>query len=321
MGFFANLKNSSTTKSIPFLLFSIILGLLLSCSQQSKKIKQTEKQTVVSPVHFTLPPLPKEITFCHKKISIVDEDTREKLDRELLVNAYFQSSTVLSLKRAHRYFPQIERILKEENIPDDFKYLAVIESGLAQAVSPVGAQGFWQFMPFTAKEFNLEMNDEVDERLHIEKSTRAACGYLRFAQDTLKDWLLTAASYNRGIGGVRSDMRWQGTNHYFDTDMNSETGRYAFRILAVKLIFEHPEQYGFDLKKMEVYKPFKTRSIVVKETIPNIAKWAIEKGFNYKIITKLNPWIKTNHLTIRNKFYQILVPSHQENLKPYHKYS
>lgn len=308
----------------PKYFFSLILFFILtsfiSCTTNEINEKKQEQHSI-SPVHFTLPHLPTEITFCNQKILLTDEDVREKLDREVLVNAYFQSSTVLSLKRAKRYFPQIERILKEENIPDDFKYLAVIESGLAQAISPVGAQGFWQFMPFTAKEFDLEMSNEVDERLNIEKSTRAACGYLRFAQDTLKDWLLTAASYNRGIGGVRSDMRWQGTNHYFDTDMNSETGRYAFRILAVKLIFENPDLYGFDLKKMELYKPFKTKSIIVKNTIENIAKWAIKKGFNYKIITKLNPWIKGNHLTVKNKSYKILVPSHSENLKPYHKYS
>ena len=188
-----------------FLIFLIYI--VNSCSEKDIKSSE-EKNNISAPIHFTLPHLPTEITFCNQKILLTDEDVREKLDREVLVNAYFQSSTVLSLKRAHRYFPQIERILKEENIPDDFKYLAVIESGLAQASSPVGAQGFWQFMPFTAEEFDLEMSNEVDERLNIEKSTRAACGYLRFAQDTLKDWLLTAASYNRGIGGVRSDMRW-----------------------------------------------------------------------------------------------------------------
>ena len=306
--------------SISGLITLTFIFVLFSCSE--KEIKSTdEKIEIVAPIHFTLPHLPTDITFCNQKILLTDEDVREKLDREVLVNAYFQSSTVLSLKRANRYFPQIEKILKEENIPEDFKYLAVIESGLAQAVSPVGAQGLWQFMPFTAKEFKLEISNEVDERLNIEKSTRAACGYLRFAQDTLKDWLLTAASYNRGIGGVRSDMRWQGTDHYFDTDMNSETGRYAFRILAVKLIFEHPELYGFDLKKMELYKPFQMKTIIVKNTIENIAKWSIDKGFNYKIITKLNPWIKGNHLTVKNKSYKILVPSNSENLKPYHKYS
>jgi hypothetical protein len=191
---------------------------------------------------------------------------------------------------------------------------------LVQATSPVGAQGFWQFMPFTAKQYDLEINDEIDERLHVEKSTRAACAYLRDAQDTLKDWLLASASYNRGIGGVRQDMRWQGTDHYFDTDQNSETARYVFRILAVKLIFENPKAYGFNTDKIKLYEPFKTKRVVVKQSIPNLARWALEKGINFKILTKLNPWLKGNKLTIKNKTYQLLLPSESENLKPYKQY-
>jgi hypothetical protein len=144
---------------------------------------------------------------------------------------------------------------------------------------------------------------------------------LRHAQDTLKDWLLTAASYNRGIGGVRSDMRWQGTSHYFDTDMNSETARYTFRILAMKLIMENPKDYGFDIDHMELYEPYKTKSVIVAESIPNIAEWAISKGFNFKIVTKLNPWIKGNKLTIKKKHYKLLLPSPSENLKPYKAYN
>lgn len=302
-----------------------VFAILFFCScSDHKDVDIPKKETIISsktPTLFTLPALPEEMIFCGEKISLTDEDTRERLDREVLVNAYFQSSTAMSIKRANRYFPEIEKILKEENIPDDFKYLAVIESGLVQATSPVGAQGFWQFMPFTAKEFDLEINNEVDERLHIEKSTRAACAYIRNAHDTLKDWLLTAASYNRGIGGVRQDMKWQGTSHYFDTDMNSETGRYTFRILAVKLIFENPDLYGYDTNNMELYKPFKVKKVKIHKTISNLAKWALTKGVNYKIVIKLNPWIKGNRLTIKKKKYEIILPSHAENLKPYHKYS
>lgn len=301
-----------------FLILLPIIG-LLGC-QAKKKHEELAKEIQEVKLH-TVPDLPREMTFCGETINLEDEDIRERLDKEILVNAYFQSSTFQAMKRAHRYFPEMERTLKANGIPEDFKYLAVIESNLIQAVSPVGAQGFWQFMPFTAKEHDIIMNDEVDERLNIKKSTIAACEYLKTAHDTLKDWVLTAASYNRGIGGVRSDMRWQGTTNYFDTHMNSETGRYVFRILAMKLIFENPEAYGYDTKAIELYKPFKTKTVVVKESIPNLAEWAIEQGFNYKILVKLNPWLLTNKLTIKNnKTFAILLPAEGTNLKPYESY-
>lgn len=303
-----------------FKLLLFITLVVVSCSDDKEKSAPVQ---IIQNSEFgfaTIPNLPESMTFAGKKILIQDEDIIERLDREVLTNAYYQSATTQMLKRANRWFPLIERILKEEKIPDDFKYLAVIESGLVQATSPVGAQGFWQFMPYTAKQYDLEINDEIDERLHVEKSTRAACAYLRDAQDTLKDWLLSSASYNRGIGGVRQDMRWQGTDNYFDTDQNSETARYVFRILAVKLIFENPKAYGFNTDKIKLYEPFKTKRVVVKQSIPNLAKWALEKGINFKILTKLNPWLKGNKLTIKNKTYQLLLPSESENLKPYKQY-
>lgn len=301
-------------------LLLFITLVLVSCSNDKEKSAPVQINQNSESGFATIPNLPESMTFAGEKILLQDEDIIERLDREVLTNAYYQSATTQMLKRANRWFPMIERILKEENIPDDFKYLAVIESGLVQATSPVGAQGFWQFMPFTAKQYDLEINDEIDERLHVEKSTRAACAYLRDAQDTLKDWLLASASYNRGIGGVRQDMRWQGTDHYFDTDQNSETARYVFRILAVKLIFENPKAYGFNTDKIKLYEPFKTKRVVVKQSIPNLAKWALEKGINFKILTKLNPWLKGNKLTIKNRTYQVLLPSESENLKPYKQY-
>lgn len=292
----------------------------MSCGE-----KKIEKHAVVSRnlanQVFELPPLPKEIEFCGQILNLEDEDIRERLDREILVNAYFQSSTTQAIKRAHRFFPEIEKILKHNKIPDDMKYLAVIESGLVQAVSPAGAQGFWQFMPMTAKEHGLIMNEQVDERLNIRKSTIAACEYLSFAHDTLNDWVLAAASYNRGIGGVRSDMRWQGTDNYFDTHMNSETGRYVFRILAMKIIFENAEAYGYKIDKEELYKPYETYPVKIKNSITNLALWAQEKGVNYKILIKLNPWILGNHLTISKKEYEILLPRKSCKLKPYQNYN
>lgn len=303
-----------------FFIYTLFCTLLVACDNSQRQTPLPKIVTIGTPIH-TLPDLPKSIIFCGKNVNLEDEDIRERLDREILVNAYYQSATLQAIKRSHRFFPGIKKTLKENGIPDDFKYLAVIESNLIQAVSPAGAQGFWQFMPGTAKEHKLLMNTEIDERLNIEKSTIAACHYLNHAHDTLKDWVLSAASYNRGIGGVRSDMRWQGTTNYFDTYMNSETGRYVFRLLAVKIIFENPELYGYDMKEIEVYKPFKTKSIAVTETIDNLAKWAIEHGINYKILVKLNPWILTNKLTVKNRTFYIKIPEENFNLKPYEAYN
>jgi len=301
-----------------FLLFAVFV----SCSNnQNHSNKSKSEKEQEAPRALVFPSLPKKMLFAGQVIRLEDQDIRERLDREVLMNAYYQSATTGYFKRANRYFPMIERILKDEGIPDDFKYLAVIDSGLQQAVSPVGAQGFWQFMPFTAELYNLEMTEEVDERLHIEKSTRAACQYLKSAKETLGDWVMTTASYNRGVGGVKDDMAWQDTEHYFDTDQNSETGRYVFRLLAIKIIFENPEAYGYYPKEMELYEPIKTKKVIVKETIPNLAKWANDQGFNIKILRKLNPWLIATRLTIRNgKTYTIELPAPGENLKPYKRY-
>lgn len=294
---------------------------LTACSKsvpEQRPAQDKAPKTIVQTVVF--PPLPEKMTFAGETIVLTDEDIMERLDREILMNAYYNSATTGYFKRANRWFPTIERILREEGIPEDFKYLAIIESGLVQAVSPVGAQGFWQFMPVTGKQYDLEISPEVDERLHVEKSTRAACQYLKNAYSELRDWIWASASYNRGVGGVRQDMAWQKTDHYFDTDQNNETGRYFFRLLAIKLIFEHPEAYGYFPDKMQLYEPFQTKSVTITETIPNIAEWAIEQGFNFKIVQKLNPWLKTNKLTVRNKTYEVLLPAADENLKPYKEY-
>lgn len=297
--------------------FIFLLFFFLSCNADSSN-KEPDNIAIQSKnTPNELPDIPDFIIFCGQRLNLKDEDIRERLDREILVNAYFQSATIQHLKRANRYFPTIERILKREDVPDDMKYLAVIESGLTQAVSPAGAQGFWQFMPETATQFGLELSNEVDERLHIEKSTVAACNYLKNAKQELGDWLLATASYNRGIGGVRSDMKWQGTSHYFDTHMNSETARYVYRLLAVKLIMENPAKYGFQLKNQALYKPFATKNVTIKRSISNLAKWAKWKGINYKILVKLNPWILTNKLSVKNRFYVIQFPTKHTQLGPY----
>ena len=288
-----------------------------ACNQKIEKkiqIKETKRQN-------TLPPIPEEMYFAGEKIILKDWDIRERLDREILVNTYFQSATSLIIKRSNRWFPILDRLLKKQNIHTDFKYLAVIESALVeQATSNVGAQGFWQFMPFTAKEFNLTMNEEVDERLDVFKSTIAACDYLKKANHTLNDWILTAASYNRGVHGILKDKTWQNAKSYFDLEQNDETARYVFRILAMKLILENPEKYGFNIPLVQRYPPLKVNPIQIKTSISNLSEWALTKGINFKILRKLNPWIKTTKLTIKNKYYTLLLPLNTENLKPYHNY-
>ncbi len=297
--------------------FFLVIALLYGCTSNSKSKKNADTK---NNSFQNLPDIPKSITFFGEKINLEDEDIRERLDREIITNVYFQSSTTFALKRANRYFPEIEKILKKQSIPEDFKYLAVIESNLSEVASPVGANGFWQFMPFTANEYNLDINNEVDERLNLSKSTTAACNFLSNAHGVFGDWVNACASYNRGIGGVQSDMSWQQTKHYFDTDMNNETGRYVFRIIAMKLIMENPKAYGFYIPKNQLYHPLKTKTIQLTGKINNLAEWANEKGINLKILRKLNPWLIGNKLTINPSKYKIKLPLKSTKLKSYHSY-
>jgi hypothetical protein len=303
-------------KLFPFIL--LIALFVISCKEDSSKRK--EKTKLFSNT-LVLPKLPSSILFFNENINLEDEDIRERLDREIITNVYFQSSTTFALKRANRFFHEIERILAYEDVPEDFKYVAVIESNLSEVTSPVGANGFWQFMPYTAKEYGLIINDEVDERLNLSKSTHAACAFIKNANAIFGDWVNACASYNRGIGGVQSDMKWQKTNHYFDTDMNNETGRYVFRIMAIKLIMENPEKYGFYIPEHQLYKPFSTKEIRCKSAISNLAEWAKTKGINLKILRKLNPWLISNKLTIRPSDFVIKLPSKNENLKSFNSYN
>lgn len=288
---------------------SVILYILFgffSCQEkvENEQAQKTEtiREIIRSEGNFMIPTLPDQMTLCGDTIDLTDLDIRERLDYEVTANAYYHSSTLLYLKRAHRYFPMIESLLKENGIPDDLKYLAVIESGLSQATSPSGAKGFWQFMEGTAKEYDLEVNRFVDERLDIKKSTVAACLYLKDALKDFGDWPTTIASYNRGRGGMNKDLEWQYQDSYFDVELNRETGRYVYRLLALKLIMEHPENYGFDLKLVELYNPIETQTVKITDGIEDIAKWSVEKGLNYKIIKRLNPWILKNKLPAKETF-------------------
>ncbi len=280
-----------------------------ACTQVKEKNTKVQSPKVVTAAHFQMPEIPNTMDFCGQTIDLTVFDAKERLDKELLVNTYYHSSTLQYFKRANRYFSTLERILEEENIPEDMKYLCLIESGLTQAVSPSGAKGFWQFMPPAAKEYGLQVNREVDERLHVEKSTRAACAYLKDAHQKFNDWALTAAAYNRGMGGIRSDLENQQVDNYIDLHLNPETARYFFRILALKLIFENPEAYNFQLDGMYLYEPWQTRKMEVDASILDLTTWAVENGANYHQLKTLNPWILGNSLTVKDQPITIELPA------------
>lgn len=295
-----------------FLIFHFVILLLMSTSSCTKGSEHKEdeiKPTQNSEVDIKKMPLPDSITFCGKTVLLENFDVRERLDKELIVNTYRHSATIQYLKRANRFFPAIEKQLADNGIPDDMKYLCVAESGLAQVTSRSGAKGFWQFMPPTAKEFGLILNNEVDERMNIEKSSDAACEYLKNAHAKFDDWFLTAAAYNRGQGGIQRDIENQHVDNYFDLHLTEETSRYVFRILALKIIMENPEKYGFSLDETELYQPIETKSILVEQSINNVAMWAKSKGTTYRIVKLLNPWVLKNKLTIKSKHYKLLLPA------------
>jgi len=213
------------------------------------------------------------------------------------------------LKKANRFFSVIEPILKKNGIPDDFKYLAVAESGLSQAVSPSKAVGFWQILEGTAKDYGLEVNSEVDERYHIEKSTEVACRYLLKSFQKYGNWTMAAASYNFGSNGISKQMDRQENDSYYDMVLGEETGRYVFRILAIKVIFENPERYGFFLDKRDLYPPYQFTEVKVDTAITSIAQFARQFDSNYKLIKMLNPWLRENYLTNKSrKTYSIKIP-------------
>lgn len=252
---------------------------------------------------------PAQIDFADEPVPLQIADVQERLDRELLVNKHLNASTLLILKRARRAFAVIEPILKKNGIPDDFKYLAVIESGLVNAVSPAGAKGIWQFMPETAKEIGLEVNENVDERYHLEKATEAACAYFLKAKEKLGNWTLVAASFNAGGAGIKKQLDVQKVSNYYDLLLNDETSRYIFRILALKQIMRQPDKYGFPITENEQYKIITTRKIAIDSSVSDLASLAIQQGINYKILKIHNPWLRSNKLiNLNNKKYQLEIP-------------
>lgn len=248
------------------------------------------------------------VTFAGENIPM-NIDTRERLDRELLVNSYWHSSTLLNLKMANKYFPVIERILAEQNVPDDFKYLAVAESNLRNVVSSARAKGFWQFRKLAAKEWKLEVNDEVDERYHIEKSTEAAAKYLKRLYKRFGSWSNAAAAYNVGPTSFAKSLKQQGEEHFYDLNVNDETARYVFRLTAMKEIMKNPSSFGFYVNPEDLYQPLDNYyEIKIDKSVPSWAAFAEEKGITYRMLKYYNPWLRSNKLTVKNNTYYVKIP-------------
>lgn len=250
------------------------------------------------------------IDFCGEKVPLHNQDILERYDREILKNAHWHSEMILMHKRSGKYFPLIEKILAENNIPNDFKYLCVIESGLANVVSPVGASGFWQIMEKTGQEFGLEINKNVDERYHLEKATRVACAYFNAAYKKFGSWTLVAASYNMGMSGVARRLKKQQVNNYYDLLINTETARYVFRVLAVKQILMNPEKFNFSLSEDSKYKPVPMRYATVDSSVSDLINWSLNESINYKLLKIYNPWLRTGRLPNKDStHYQIAIPT------------
>lgn len=264
----------------------------------------------------TLPQIIKSVnidhtfTFASEKVPTEIFDVKERLDRELLVNSYWHSNTVQNIKLANRYFPVIERILAQNGVPDDFKYLAVAESGLRNVSSPAGAKGIWQFLKSTAKDYKLEVNSEVDERYHIEKATEAACKYLIKQKNKFGTWTMAAASYNMGSTGLQNELTNQKGNTYYDLNLNQETSRYIFRIIAMKEIISNPEKYGFQIYQEDKYPGLDNHiHISVEESNVQWSEFAERNGITYRILKVYNPWLVSSKLTNSSKKnYLIKIP-------------
>mgnify|MGYP006420033647 FL=1 len=253
--------------------------------------------------------IPDELTFAGEKVPTELYDIKERMDRELLVNTYWQSNGLLLIKRAHKYFPIIEPMLKKYGIPDDFKYLAVAESGLENNSSSAGAAGFWHFLKSSAKEYGLEVNQNVDERYNLEKATKVAADYLKKSKKRFGTWTLAAAAYNAGNTRIARNLKKQQVTDYYDLLLNSETSRYVLRIVALKEVLSYPKKYGFEFEKEDLYTSPATRTVKVDTVITNIASFA--KGFNtnYKELKLHNAWLRENKLNNKSrKLYKITIP-------------
>ncbi|WP_149303385.1 lytic transglycosylase domain-containing protein [Pareuzebyella sediminis] len=314
------LKNILMVLGVFFVISTLIFAVQNDDEQRDMPVPIVENdidKNVAKEYRISAIDIPEDLNFAGEVVPQDDPEIMERIDREFLVNTYWQSNAVLLIKRANKYFPIIEPILAKNGVPDDFKYLAVAESGLQNVVSHAGATGFWQIMKATGREYGLEINDNVDERYHLEKATEVACKYLKRWKDKYGTWTLTAASYNAGPGAINKYLGIQQVDDYYDLLLGQETGRYVFRIMAIKEILSHPEKYGFDIEQEDMYSAVPTFKVEVDEPILSFADFAKQYEINYKILKRHNPWLREPHLNNSSrKKYTIEIPN-----KGYYKVS
>ncbi len=276
----------------------------------SGAVEEVGKTSIESlPQVITSIDLSRDYAFAGETVPKENFDALERLDRELSVNSYWHASTLLNLKASHRYFPVIEPILAKYGIPDDFKYLAVAESNLRNEVSPAGAKGIWQFLEATAKHYGLEINGEVDERYHLEKATEAACEYLMDYYTQFGSWTIAAAAYNMGGPRMKKYLAEQKADNYYDLNLNSETSRYIFRVIAMKEIMQNPVAFGFYLNPEELYQPLEYEVVSITEPVESWAEFAVGHGTTYRMLKVFNPWLVTTGLTNKAlKTYEVKIP-------------
>ncbi len=302
---------------IAYLLAGVVLTSIVFFSISGFKSEEIKSNVIKEEKFFEIktPNIPPEISLFGERIPIESFDIYERLEREMIVNTYLHSATLLGLKRAGRWFPVIEPILKKNNIPDDFKYLALAESNLENVISSAGATGFWQFMESAGKKYGLEINEQVDERYHVEKSTQAACDYLKEAYEKFGSWTMAAAAYNAGFNGIEKWSNIQQSKNYYNLLLNTETSRYIFRIAALKIIHEKSHEYGFQLKPSEKYQPIKTKEVRLDSSVTSFTEYAGSIGINYKILKYFNPWLRDTKLeNKKGKSYTIKIPA-EESMK------
>ncbi len=304
------LKSVLMILGVFFVISTLIFAVQNKDGIGQKEILETVVLDTSSGYKISAIDIPDNLNFADEPVPFEDPEIMERVDREFLVNTYWQSNALLLMKRAHKYFPIIEPILAKNGIPDDFKYLAVAESALTNVVSHAGATGFWQIMKGTGREYGLEVNTNVDERYHLEKSTQVACDYLNKWYKKYGSWTLTAAAYNAGPGAINKYLNIQKVDNYYDLLLGQETGRYVFRIMAIKEILSNPEKYGFDISKDDLYNAVPTFKVEIQEPISSFADFAQKYEINYKILKRHNPWLREPHLNNKSgKKYVIEIPN------------